>query len=556
MTIGIYSRQSTDKQKSIPFQMELGEKFAKENNWKFKHYTDKGISGGAKIEDRKEFAQMLEDIQDGIIQKVWIWEQDRLEREPMTWYIFCDAITEARAELYEDGKLIDLDDENTFMLKGIKSLMNRSERKKSTKKSKAKLHSMVEKGYAHGLIPYGYTRDENKRMIIEADEAEIIRKIFRWSLDGMGYRAIANKLNDMQVPTSYNKMTNSKTTYMVDVNKNNDLPEKFVVKNKSETKWVAGTIKNMLFRETYIGRRKFGDQTINVPQIIDRATFHSVHNGIRNRDKKSGSKTFHKYLLNDLVRCGVCSKRYTGREVNKHFYYRCVTRIKKGESCGNAGIQMKVLDRFIWERFFLSDVLFNAVNNSLEINELQASIKKHIGLGEELKNRIKSIETKRKNAVRLIIEGILTDEDARAEIDRLDREKLDTELRLTKNSEHLKYLENSGENLIDIQQDLENLKTNTSFNKKRELIDKYIKRISILFIDPWFSIGVGFNIRELPLEVYMMDKKYQFAIDVDNRIYVPLSDKLKNTVIPEDQWEEIAKGMDKLLDVAYQRKFN
>ena len=255
MAIGIYSRQSTDKQKSIPFQMELGEKFAKSNGWKFKHYSDKGISGGAKIEDRKEFAQMLDDIQDGIITKVWIWEQDRLEREPMTWYIFCDAITEAGVELYEDGKLIDLTDENVFMLKGIKSLMNRSERKKSAKKSKEKLHSMVEKGYSHGLIPYGYTRDENKRMIIDPDEAEIIRSIFQWSLEGLGYRSIANKLNELQVPTSYNKMTNNKATYIVDVNRNNALPEQLEVKEKSNTKWVAGTIKNMLYRKTYIGKK-------------------------------------------------------------------------------------------------------------------------------------------------------------------------------------------------------------------------------------------------------------------------------------------------------------
>lgn len=555
MTIGIYSRQSTDKQQSIPFQMELGEKFANENGWKFKHYSDKGVSGGARIEDRKEFSQMLEDIQDGIIHKVWIWEQDRLEREPMTWYVFCDAITENGVELYEDGKIVDLNDENTFMLKGIKSLMNRSERKKSTKKSKEKLHSMVSNGYAHGLIPYGYTRDENKRMIIQPEEAEIISNIFSWSLDGLGYRAIANKLNDMEIPTSYNKMTNAKTTYIVDINKNNDLPEKLEVKNKSETKWVAGTIKNILYRETYIGIRKFGYQTISVPPIIDKYTFQQVHQQIEQRSKKSGSKTFHKYLLNDLVGCALCGKRYTGREVKKHFYYRCTSRIKKGESCGNSGIQMLILDRFIWERFFLSDVLLKAVQNSLEINSLKASIKKFEDLGEELKTKIKSIETKRKNAIRLVIDGVITDEDARADMARLDREKQDTELRLNKNSEHLKYLENSGENLKDIQQDLKHLKTNTSFNKKRELINKYIKKISIIFMDPWFSIGVGFNIKELPLEVYMMDKKYQFAIDTKNKLFIPLSENLQNTVIPESEWPEITEGMDKLMDTAYNRKF-
>src|SRR5690606_1258131 len=119
---------STDKQQSIPFQKQLGENFAKSKGWKFKHYSDKGISGGAKIEDRKEFSQMLDDIIDGKIQKVWVWEQDRLEREPSTWFALCTALTDADVELFEDGKTVDLNDENVFMLKGIKSLMNRSER--------------------------------------------------------------------------------------------------------------------------------------------------------------------------------------------------------------------------------------------------------------------------------------------------------------------------------------------------------------------------------------------------------------------------------------------
>ncbi|MBD3660778.1 MAG: hypothetical protein HUJ11_01045, partial [Arenibacter algicola] len=211
---------------------------------------------------------------------------------------------------------------------------------------------------------------------------------------------------------------------------------------------------------------------------------------------------------------------------------------------------------FIWERFFLSDTLVNLVKTSLDHNNIGDNIKKFEGLGQGLQSQLATIATKRKNAVRLVIDGVLTDEDAKAEIDRLDREKLDTELKIGQNLEHLEFLRDSGKKQKEIKEDLQHLKTNTSFNKKRELVSKYIKKISVMFIDPWFSLGVGFNIRELPLEMYMMDKKYQFAIDVDNRIYVPLSDKLKNTVIPEDQWEEIAKGMDKLLDVAYQRKFN
>lgn len=391
MVVGIYSRQSTDKQKSIPFQKELGEKFAVSKGWKFKHYSDKGVSGGAKIEDRKGFSKMLEDIIDGKIFKVWVWEQDRLEREPLTWYSFTTAIIDAGIDFYEDGKLIDLHDDNVFMLKGMYSLMNRSERKRSAKKSKAKINDLVSKGFVHGLIPYGYKRDKNKRMIIDLEESKIIKDIFNWSLDGIGYSSIANKLNDLEVPTSYNKHTNRKTTYEVDINRNNDLPEQMVTKNKSDVKWVGGTVKNILFRKTYIGIRTFGEQTIEVPPIIDESLFIKVHKAIKNRQNKSGKKTFHKYLLNNLVFCSRCGKRYTGREVTKHFYYRCASRIKKGASCGNPGVQRRILDELLISLVYGN--LYEKVKGTLEntdnkekviieeeIKELKATIKKETQL--------------------------------------------------------------------------------------------------------------------------------------------------------------------------------
>src|SRR5690606_26475071 len=103
----------------------------------------------------------------------WVWEQDRLEREPSTWFALCTALTDADVELFEDGKTVDLNDENVFMLKGIKSLMNRSERKRSTKKAKEKINDNVAKGQVHGLLPYGYTEGANKQMVIDPEEAEI-----------------------------------------------------------------------------------------------------------------------------------------------------------------------------------------------------------------------------------------------------------------------------------------------------------------------------------------------------------------------------------------------
>ncbi|MBO6534116.1 MAG: recombinase family protein [Muricauda sp.] len=86
--LAIYSRISVDRenQKSIIQQKELGEDFAKKYGYTFRHYSDKGISGGGKISNRPEFNQMVEDIENGIIDAIYIWNQDRTSREELVWF--------------------------------------------------------------------------------------------------------------------------------------------------------------------------------------------------------------------------------------------------------------------------------------------------------------------------------------------------------------------------------------------------------------------------------------------------------------------------------------
>jgi DNA invertase Pin-like site-specific DNA recombinase len=91
--IGIYTRISGNKEDgkdtSIEIQTELGIAFAKRIGLPYKVYTDIGISGAKdEIEDRPEFALLLNDIKKDIITGVWVLEQARLERSPSVWQLF------------------------------------------------------------------------------------------------------------------------------------------------------------------------------------------------------------------------------------------------------------------------------------------------------------------------------------------------------------------------------------------------------------------------------------------------------------------------------------
>ena len=60
----------------------------------------------------------------------------------------------------------------------------------------------VERGQFVGRAPYGY-RFEDKVLVVEPGEAEIVKRIFRDYCNGVGQRAIVRSLNEDRVPTRY-----------------------------------------------------------------------------------------------------------------------------------------------------------------------------------------------------------------------------------------------------------------------------------------------------------------------------------------------------------------
>jgi site-specific DNA recombinase len=107
------------------------------------------------------------------------------------------------------------------------SLINNLFTKITAKKIKSVLKRNAESNKVHAFIPYGYTKDVENKLIIDNDESEIVKKIYEWSLNGIGVNSIANKLNDLKVKTAYNKLDGTLTV-------KNKYTGELTVKNKSE----------------------------------------------------------------------------------------------------------------------------------------------------------------------------------------------------------------------------------------------------------------------------------------------------------------------------------
>ncbi len=112
-----------------------------------------------------------------------------------------------------------------------------------------------------GAFPsYGYIKDpeNNHKLIIDKEPAEIVRKIFKWKVnEGLGNLSICHRLNDMGVlnPTGYKKEK---------LNQNYNNAQMI----QEDYSWCPSTVRNILKNDVYIG---------NVTQGKRRVKSYKVH---------------------------------------------------------------------------------------------------------------------------------------------------------------------------------------------------------------------------------------------------------------------------------------
>ncbi|KKM93203.1 hypothetical protein LCGC14_1210800 [marine sediment metagenome] len=370
-------------------------------------------------------------------------------------------------------------------------------------KVKGVLNERAKKGKVQGILPYGYYRDENEMMAVNPEEAEIVKLIYDLYLKGWGYRRIAEHLEDEQVLTRYNKFDGN-VTY-----KHPDGRE--ITKAKKDMTWNHSNIRNILHNKVYIGERSWGGIQQPCPAIIDTDVFNRIKYKIDIRQKKSGKRSDHRYILNDVCKCGRCGNRFTGRKSGKYRHYRCTSVLTRGNKCGNSYFDADALNTFIWQRFFLSYNLYDLVKEHLKNNGTSDKVDKLNLEVKKLEKSVSSLQKERQNAIQLTIKGILSENDVAGELQRIDTGIQDTSIKLKNLTEQLQSYANSTDNLKNIKSDFVSNKDKVSFNEQQELILKYIERITIDYENPFFKTTIKFTIPDMESEVYYIDRSYRLA---------------------------------------------
>lgn len=172
-------------------------KYADENNYKIiRWYTDE--ESGVK-EHREALDEILftDELEQAGVQAVIAYKSDRFARDIKLYFYYLFTLEKRHISLVSVNERFDDDDYGlSSVYRSLMLFVAEQERKNITMRTTGGRKMKAQKGgYAGGRLPYGYTVFGHK-LVVNEDEAQIVRMIFLLREQGCVMQEIADILND------------------------------------------------------------------------------------------------------------------------------------------------------------------------------------------------------------------------------------------------------------------------------------------------------------------------------------------------------------------------
>ena len=332
-----YVRQNTLKQQSLATQKSLILNTAKQYGWSnVTFYDDKKTGRHTK---RSGYQRMVEMITSGKCKVLCCYRLNRLHRNlknAIQLFEICKThhitIISVNDGYFNLAKEFDCFRLNILMSLAEMESNNISEQIRNGIREKAKQGKLIT---THA--PFGY-RYRQSHFIVHEEEAHTVKVVYRWYLQGLGYKKISQHLD----------------------NNPNLIPRK------------PYQVRNILLNPNYCGRviNKYGTFNDLVPSIVDIDTFEEAQ---QCRVNKHHKQHISENKLKKLLRCPYCQATLTNLTIKKanHSlrYYVCPRNMNEAyHTCPFKGInalelESKVLDTC--KKYFEEQSFHNRLNNTI-----------------------------------------------------------------------------------------------------------------------------------------------------------------------------------------------
>lgn len=406
--VAAYCRVSTDQSDqllSLETQKAHYESWIKgHSEWKYVGlYYDEGISG-TKMDNRPSLLRLIEDCEHGLIDYVVTKSVSRLARNTADFLTIVRKLLDLNVSIYFEKENIDTGSMENELMLSIMSSIAESESVSISENNKWSAQRRFRNGtFKCSCPPYGYDWDRDKgEMVVNEEQAEVVRYIFAQTLAGVGTHDIAKALASQGVPT------------------------------RRGGKWTGHTVNGIVRNEKYTGdclmqktytddsfvrHRNLGEKNQYFMEdhheaIISREEYEAANAVIDRRRSEKGiitesGKYQNRYPLSGKVICGDCGGTFKRKTYTHKVVLACTNHIEDKDSCTMKYIDLEdveiafatLMNRLVFGKNRVLKPFLKALQES---NQTEALIRLN-ALKEELE-----VLTEKKRTIRgLFSQGII-----------------------------------------------------------------------------------------------------------------------------------------------------
>ncbi len=496
----LYCRLSRDDENegvsgSIKNQTEILQQYAAENS--FKHtrlFIDDGFSGTTF--NRPAFNEIMKLGEEGKIATLIVKDHSRLGRNRLVVGSLLEEEFDRMGIRYI-AIMDNIDTKNGISdLVPMQDWFNEWHAKNTSDKVRKVFKSKGESGKPlTSNPPFGYMKspDDKYQWIIDEPAAEIVKRIFKMCVSGMGPSQIANKLSAEKVPTP--------TEYWISVGRKCGKPPSVPFH------WCPAMIANILKRQEYCGdtvnfrsttksfkNKKRVDRPESEwvifenthPAIVDRDTFklvQKIREG-RHRQTRTGKVS----IFSGLVFCEDCGQKMYYQSSKKERrdppHFMCSSYSKNPDTCTSHYIGERTLTKLVIEsmrRVFLNIQAFEKEFVRKQLESYDADKKKELTAKrrelEKVKKRITEIDKLIQRIYEDNVSGKLSDERFATLSNTYETEQKKLKEKLP---EMESYLEAETDKTVNLQKFVQKVKAITEPTELTgELVHEFIDKIVV-----------------------------------------------------------------------------
>ncbi len=361
------------------------------------HYQDVGPGIDP---DRPQFRAMLEDARRNWFNAIIVWRADRLSRG-ISSAGPVDGVLREREILGTPLALLSVKDSVDARIFGVLAWAAGEESNAIRQRTVMGKNASARAGrIPSGAVPFGYRIGDDGKPVIHETEAEVVRSIFKWYLDGVSVSVIARDVEALGHPMHQNRVHDllRATTY-----------KGFQVYGGTRRLRVG------VDKGTTVAQPAEARIDIPYPVLIDPAEWGRVQELKKSKQFYSKRSTKSFYMVAKMVRCGECGNVMAGLTKNPPAgrnrppirYYRC-RGARMGLRCREKSyIPADKLEGSVWREVeaMLTDPeqFFDVLDEDHAGAELDAAL-------EDARRALTKVQREEERLVRLYVLGKIDDD--------------------------------------------------------------------------------------------------------------------------------------------------